>query len=226
MLASRGIPGGANVEFSRLGSSLQLARCPHCSIANPMLYAAWPTQVTPRADGAAAEAWAAFACTSCGSVVTARCHRTQSANYITELYPPPIVVDEELPETAKRFLQQAHETQHAPDAAAVMAGSAVDAMLKHLGLKEGSVYKRIEQAVEANILTKAMGEWAHFVRLGSNRPRHADAESAHVTPEEAKQSIEFATALGQFLFVLTARVERGIESAKDAVGEGGTGGKS
>jgi hypothetical protein len=51
-----------------------------------------------------------------------------------------------------------------------------------------------------------MGEWAHEVRLGSNRPRHADENSPHVSDEEAKQSVEFAEALANFLFVLTARI--------------------
>jgi hypothetical protein len=135
---------------------------------------------------------------------------------IETLYPPAQTPADDLPPAARRFLQQAMETLHAPDAAAVMAGSAVDAMLKHLSFTEGSVYNRIEKAVEANVLTKSMGEWAHSVRLGSNRPRHADSEKPHVTPEEAAQSVEFATALGQFLFVLTARVERGIKQAKGA----------
>jgi hypothetical protein len=122
----------------------------------------------------------------------------------------------ELPETARRYLQQAMETLHAPDAAAVMAGSAVDAMLKDLGLTEGSVYERIDQAVDKHILTEAMGKWAHHVRLESNRPRHADGKNPHVSPEQANQSVEFADALGQFLFVLPSRVTKGIEATKKA----------
>lgn len=35
----------------------------------------------------------------------------------------------------------------------------------------------------------------------------------HVTAEEAKQSVEFAEALANFLFVLTARIQRGIQAA-------------
>jgi hypothetical protein len=106
------------------------------------------------------------------------------------------------------------ETLHAPDAAAIMAGSAVDAMLKHFKLIDGSVYRRIDEAVSQHILTAAMGEWAHEVRLGSNRPRHSDAENPHVSPEQAQQSVEFAEALGHFLFVLSSRVKKGIEDAK------------
>ena len=61
-----------------------------------------------------------------------------------------------------------------------------------------------------------MGTWAHEVRLGANRPRHSDADKPHVTSEEAKQSVEFAEALGYFLFVLTTQVERGTKAAKEA----------
>jgi hypothetical protein len=60
-----------------------------------------------------------------------------------------------------------------------------------------------------------MADWAHEVRLGSNRPRHADEKRPHVSSEEAKQSVEFAEALGQFLFVLTARIDRAIAKAKE-----------
>jgi hypothetical protein len=120
----------------------------------------------------------------------------------------------EIPDPARRYLQQAIETLHAPDAAAVMAGSAVDAMLKHHKLIEGSVYTRIDLAVSQHILTAAMGEWAHEVRLGSNRPRHADKENPHISPQQAQRSVEFVEALGDFLFVLSSRVTKGIEDAR------------
>ncbi|GAA0030208.1 DUF4145 domain-containing protein [Bradyrhizobium ottawaense] len=122
----------------------------------------------------------------------------------------------DIPEPARTFLQQAFETLHAPDAAAVMAGSAVDAMLKNHGLVDGTLYKRIDEALQKNLLTQGMADWAHAVRLGSNRPRHADADKPHVTPDEARQSVEFAEALGNFLYVLTARIRRGLEDAKVA----------
>lgn len=103
-----------------------------------------------------------------------------------------------------------------------MAGSAVDAMLKALNYAEGSVYTRINKAVADNILTAAMGKWAHAVRLEANRPRHADGENPHVSVEEANQVVAFADALGNFLFVFTAMVDRGIaDAAKTGGGVGG-----
>jgi hypothetical protein len=96
-----------------------------------------------------------------------------------------------------------------------MAGSAVDAMLKAKGYAKGSLYERIDSALTANLLTKGMADWAHEVRLGSNRPRHADEKNPHVSPAEAAQSVEFAEALGNFLFVLTARIDRGLRAAAE-----------
>ncbi|MHA6731764.1 DUF4145 domain-containing protein [Devosia sp. A369] len=135
-----------------------------------------------------------------------------------EIWPSAKEAHEDIPEPARTFLQQAFETLHAPDAAAVMAGSAVDGMLKAKGLIKGSLYDRIDKALGENILTKGMADWAHSVRLGSNRPRHADADNPLITPNEAKQSVEFAEALGSFLFVLTAKIDRGIEAAEKASG--------
>jgi hypothetical protein len=130
------------------------------------------------------------------------------------VYPAPPAAHEDLPERARKYLEQAYETLSAPDAAAVMAGSAVDAMLKALGYEEGSVYKRIDLALADNKITDGMARWAHSVRLGANRPRHSDADSPHTSPAEARQSVDFAEALGNFLFVLTARIDRGIQAAQ------------
>jgi hypothetical protein len=135
---------------------------------------------------------------------------------VVEVIPAAKEAHEDIPEPARNFLQQAFETLHAPDAAAVMAGSAVDGMLKALGYTEGSLYTRIDKAVEDHKLTKNMGDWAHEVRLESNRPRHADRDEPHVSPDEAKQSVEFAEALGAFLFVLSKRIDRGLKAAQKA----------
>jgi hypothetical protein len=133
---------------------------------------------------------------------------------VVEVIPAAKSAHEDLPERARVYLDQAFQTLSSPDAAAVMAGSAVDAMLKELGYREGSVYKRIDEALADHKLTDGMAKWAHSVRLGANRPRHADENDPHVSAEEARQSVDFAEALGQFLFVLTARIERGIAAAE------------
>ena len=59
----------------------------------------------------------------------------------------------DLPDRARPYLQQAIDSQQAPDGAAMLAASAVDAMLKKKGLTDGSLYTRIDKAIQQNILT-------------------------------------------------------------------------
>lgn len=192
-------------------------RCSHCGIAKPLLVLVWASAAhTPRGDGGKQYFWGAYRCQSCGSIVATKGNLAGNEILVEELFPSPKQAHEDLPQVAKVFLQQAYETLHAPDAAAVMAGSAVDAMLKDRGYKDGSLYSRIDKALADNVLTKGMADWAHEVRLGSNRPRHADEDRPHISAHEAQQSVEYAEALGNFLFVLTAKIDRGIKAAKDA----------
>jgi hypothetical protein len=135
---------------------------------------------------------------------------------VVDIIPSARAAHQDIPAIAREYLQQAMDTLASPDASAVMSGSAVDAMLKQLKYSSGSVYERIDQAVADHVLTDAMGKWAHEVRLGSNRPRHADEKTPHVSSDEAKQSLEFAEALGSFLFVLTARIQKGTLAAQKA----------
>lgn len=191
--------------------------CPHCGISSPFLPIEW-SGVTTGSNRSGPRLWGAFSCNSCGGIVTAVSNIIGSDDYLlnlpTEIFPAPRAASADIPATARRYLQQALDTIHSPDAAAVMAGSAVDAMLKSSGLNDGSLYSRIDLARDQGILTQGMADWAHEIRLGSNRPRHADVGDPHVTPEQARQSVDFAEALGNFLFVLTARIQRGIEAAK------------
>ncbi|MBB6225294.1 DUF4145 domain-containing protein [Rhizobium leguminosarum] len=157
-----------------------------------------------------------FLCSVCGGATTVRALAQKPQPQILALYPAEKSAHEDLPDIARKFLQQAYETLHAPDASTVMAASAVDAMLKAKGYSGGSLYQRIDQALANNVLTQGMADWAHAVRLEANGVRHADAARPHATPEEAAQTVEFAEALGNFLFVLTARIDRGIAAAQSS----------
>jgi len=93
----------------------------------------------------------------------------------------------------------------------MLAASCVDAMLKEKGLKDGSLYERIEQAATQHLITDDMAEWAHDIRLDANDERHSDEKSEMPSNLDAKRVVEFAEALGEILFVLPSRVRRGRE---------------
>lgn len=98
----------------------------------------------------------------------------------------------------------------------MLSASAVDAMLKEKGYKEGSLYGRIDKAADDHLITKEMAEWAHAVRLKANDERHADDHADLPTEEEARRSVEFVQALAKFLFELPAMVAAGIKRANES----------
>ena len=135
-----------------------------------------------------------------------------------ELYPASESMDDEtIPANARTYLNQAISSQHAPAGAVMLAASAVDAMLKSKGYREGSLYSRIEKAVADHLITEDMGTWAHEVRLDANEQRHAD-DSYNIGEGDAKRVIEFTKALALFMFVLPKMVKRGIAEAAPTTG--------
>ena len=91
----------------------------------------------------------------------------------------------------------------------MLTSSAVDAMLKDKGHKDGSLSARIEAAAKAHLITEEMAAWAHEIRLDANDQRHADEAASLPSAADAEKAIEFASALAQFLYVLPARVAKG-----------------
>ena len=175
-----------------------MLRCPQCGTASPTMQKLWGVKlIIPRGHTGYGRNWAVYQCSTCKALVmTASRMGNESTLDIETSYPPTDTVDAALPEKARTYLQQAMESLHAPDGAAMLIAAAVDAMLKAKNLTEGTLNNRIDKAVAAHLFTEEMGEWAHAVRLGSNRPRHADTDDPHVSIEEAKQALEFATTLG------------------------------
>jgi len=185
---------------------LPLERCPHCGIAMPLMAGAarFPTigQLASNRRW-----WVAFACSSCGGPVLA--YANDQDGPIIDHFPRSQVVSDDIPERARTYLSQATASFHAPSGAIMLAASSVDAMLKARGLREGSLYARIEKAAEQHLITEEMKAWAHEVRLDANEQRHSDDEAPLPTAEDAKHTVEFARALATILFELPARVLRG-----------------
>lgn len=191
------------------GRQLILDRCPHCSVAHPRIDFLWQHE-SKDYRGKSSRIWMTYVCATCGGIVLAVAPTVaQGTADITHMWPAPQAVADELPQRAKDYLSQAVASIHAPVGAVITAASAVDAMLRTKGYKDGNLYSRIDKAAEDHLITNEMAAWAHEIRLDANDQRHADNDAPLPTSEDAQKVIEFARALGQFLFVLPARVERG-----------------
>jgi hypothetical protein len=89
-------------------------------------------------------------------------------------------------------------------------------MLKAKGLSAGSLYSRIDEAAKSHLITADMAAWAHDIRIDANGQRHADDALPLPTLRDAEKCIDFASALGEFMFALPARVQRGRQTATPA----------
>lgn len=194
---------------------LPLPRCPHCNVASPNLESVHAFN-SEAGDRKRAFKWKVFVCTSCGKPVVAGCSIQEDLIQDDLVFPTPRRLHTALPARVHAFLKQAIESLHAPAGSVMLCASAVDAMLKESGLKAGSLHRRIEEAAEKNLITEGMAKWAHAVRLDANDQRHADDNAELPTPEDAQRSIDFAMALGEFLFVLPSRIESGLKPQQPA----------
>jgi hypothetical protein len=137
------------------------------------------------------------------------------AHIIRECYPAaPNEPAETIPTRPREYLRQARDLLTQPASSVTLAGSAVDAMLKEKGLKEGRLYERIHDAVAQRLINEDMAQWAHQVGLDPNDPRYADERVSTPTLEDAQQCLAFALTLADILFVLPGRVTRGIAESE------------
>lgn len=194
-----------------LSNNLALSRCPHCSVAKPNLGLLSAHETHDHA-GMNLKLWRVYVCSHCGGLVSAFC-RPNSSSSVVAFYPSSLKVDGEIPERPRSYLQQAIDSISAPAGSVMLCASAVDSMLKAKGFGTGSLYSRIKAAVDAHVLTAEMADWAHAVRLDANDQRHADEEATLPSQQDAERAIDFTVALAQFLFVLPAKIAKGIAAS-------------
>jgi hypothetical protein len=159
--------------------------------------------------------WGVYECLACGGLVVAAARVGDPAHVILERYPAdPDDPADTIPTRPREYLRQARDLLTQPASSVTLAGSAVDAMLKEKGLKEGRLYERIHDAVTQHLISEDMAQWAHQVGLDQNDARYADERASTPTMEDARRCLTFALTLADILFVLPARVTRGIAESE------------
>lgn len=209
------------LDMRQGGNLTGVSRCPHCGVATPLLTEKFKHISKFDNNGVSRYVrWGVYYCTNCKSLVLARSDPTDydaGSEYVKAIYPSNhIAISKAIPERARVYLKQALESFGQPDGCAMLAASAIDAMLKHKSYVDGSLYARIEKANTDGVLTTDMKDWAHEIRILSNNPRHADLDDPHVSSEQAANILDFTRTLGQILFDLPSRIAKGREETGKA----------
>mgnify|MGYP006295182945 FL=1 len=188
---------------------LKLARCPHCSTSSPDIAMEQEFNTTNSENGHQ-RVWAFYVCQHCGGALIGS--RRPNSRAALEIFPPPETVHESIPEKARVFLEQAIESLHVPAGSVMLSTSCIDAMLTDKGFKEGRLYKRITKAAKDHLIDEGMVDWARAIRLESKDRRQTE-EDKMPDEHDAREMIDFARILGEYLFILPAKVKTGVEKA-------------
>jgi hypothetical protein len=115
---------------------------------------------------------------------------------------------ENWPDGMKRFWVQAHDSlaNENWDAAAVMARSALQFVLREKGAKKGNLKSEVEDLAAKGVLHPLMAEWSHEVRELGNDSAHPEPAAPPTDPEDAKDIVNFLDFLLYYLYDLPKRI--------------------
>ena len=117
-------------------------------------------------------------------------------------------IDWEIPEIARNSLIEAKICFKAKafSACAVMCGRAIEGVCKHHNAKTRSLAAGLKDLKDNNIIDSRIFEWGEALRAARNLGAHASEEK--VSKDDAKDLLDFCTAICEYVFVLNAKFER------------------
>jgi len=155
-------------------------------------------------------------CVSCSRLVLTV--RSGEGETLLDYYPRLVrIVDASVPETVGAAVVEAQKCFDvgAYNACATMCRRAVQAAAVERGGKGETLFKQIDDLAQQRLITPALQEWAHEVRLIGKVGAHAD-EPIESSPEDARDGLVFAEELLDHLYVLPARLAKRRASSSSA----------
>jgi hypothetical protein len=131
------------------------------------------------------------------------------------LWPPmDSMVDNEIPEIARVSLVEAKLCFKAKafSACAVMCGRTIEGLCMHHETKGKTLAVGLKELKEREIIDSRLFEWGEALRRHRNIGAHATAEK--ISKEDAKDLLDFTTAICEYVFVLNEKFNRFKERSR------------
>jgi hypothetical protein len=112
-----------------------------------------------------------------------------------------------IPETIRTCLVEARKCLHATayTACVAMSGRGVEEMCRHFGTKRQTLFEGLKELHERGVIDARLYEWGDELRKHRNLAAHASGANFNLI--DAKDLYDFATAICEYVFVLTAKFE-------------------
>ena len=133
----------------------------------------------------------------------------------TRLWPVPEKhIDSRLPELVRKSLEEAHRCYSGKVyiACAVMCGRILEAICSEFKTKNKFLAGGLKELLETGIIDKKIYNWGEALRRHRNIGAHVSSDV--IEREDAKDLIEFADAICDYIFVLAAKFEEFMERIK------------
>lgn len=120
---------------------------------------------------------------------------------------PATVFDHDIPRLTRKSLQEAKKclSAHAYSACAVMCGRAIEGICAEHKTKSKTLAGGLKELRDTQIIDQRLFEWGDSLREKRNIGAHATDED--VSREDARDVLEFALAISEYVFVLSTKYE-------------------
>ncbi len=120
---------------------------------------------------------------------------------------PAVILDYGIPKLTRKSLEEAKKclSAHAYSACAVMCGRAIEAICTEHKTKAKTLAAGLRELRDKQVIDQRLFEWGDSLREKRNIGAHATEED--VTREDARDVLEFAAAISEYVFVLSAKYE-------------------
>lgn len=132
------------------------------------------------------------------------------------LWPPQDAsVDREIPEIASVSLVEARLCFKAKaySACAVMCGRTIEGLCMHHKTKNKTLAGGLKELKEAEVIDTRLFEWGEALRKHRNIGAHASSEK--ISKEDAKDLLDFSSAIREYVFVLNTKFNRFVERSAE-----------
>jgi hypothetical protein len=130
----------------------------------------------------------------------------------TRLWPQPEkYLDWDLPDLVRNSLEEAEKCYKAKayGACAVMCGRVLESICSEYNIKNKFLGGGLKELLDNQIIDKRIYEWGEALRKHRNIGAHATTEK--ISKEDARDLLDFANAICDYIFVLTNKFENFIK---------------
>jgi len=204
----------------KLLPQLEIERCPHCNVSNPLIPQAWAIETTNHSGGNS-RWWTGYICSTCGGVIIAA--SIKQRGHISEIYPSQVLETFDysyLPEDVAEDFKEALTcySYSCYNAFGAMCRRCVQSVSKELGAKESDkVLNQLKELKEMAEIDDETFDVLKQIIIGGHDGAHPHLPKLSV--ERAKILLELMKDVLYQIYIRKAKIQEAIKLREKTISE-------